>query len=340
FKDAVLVIHTNNNGEVSEADTKKGKEELKILREASNQIDSWESPYKVIVSVLMLKEGWDVRNVTTIVGLRAYAAKSNILPEQTLGRGIRRMYPGEDANEYLSVIGTEAFMNFVESIKCEGVELERKPMGSGTSPNAPIIIEVDDKNAKKDVDKLDIEIPVLSPRIYREYKRLEDLPPSSFGCNKIAYRRFSEEEKREIVFKDITTGEINHTTLLDSSGVTDYRSVIGYFTQAIMKDLRLISGYDVLYGKVKDFVSQHLFDVTVDIDDLNTLRNLSELSATRTIVETFKKKINELTVQDKGCAEIRDYIKLRQTRPFVVKEQGFLVPQKSLFNKIIGDSRL
>ncbi|MBI5678073.1 MAG: type III restriction endonuclease subunit R, partial [Planctomycetes bacterium] len=208
-------------------------------------------------------------------------------------------------------------------------------MGSGTAPKAPIIIEVDNENTKKDVDKLDIEIPVLSPRIYREYKCLEDLEPSSFGCRKIAYRQFSEEEKREIVFKDITTGEINHTTLLDSSAVTDYRSVIGYFTQVIMKDLRLVSGYDVLYGKVKDFVSLHLFDSTVDIDNLNTLRNLSELSATKTIIETFKKKINELTVQDKGSAEIRDHIKLRQTRPFVVKEQGFLVPQKSLFNKII-----
>jgi len=340
FKDAILVIHTNNNGEVSESDAKKSKEELEKLRKASNQIDSWESPYKVIVSVLMLKEGWDVRNVTTIVGLRAYAAKSNILPEQTLGRGIRRMYPGEDTTEYVSVVGTEAFMDFVESIQSEGVELERKPMGCGTAPKAPIIIEVDNENTKKDVDKLDIEIPVLSPRIYREYKRLEDLETSSFGCKKIAYRQFSEEEKREIVFKDITTGEINHTTLLDSSAVTDYRSVIGYFTHVIMKDLRLVSGYDVLYGKVKDFVSLHLFDSTVDIDDLNTLRNLSELSATKTIIETFKKKINELTVQDKGSAEIRDYIKLRQTRPFVVKEQGFLVPQKSLFNKIIGDSRL
>ncbi len=64
------------------------------LRKQSNEIDTWKSPYKAIVSVLMLKEGWDVRNVTVIVGLRAYAAKSNILPEQTLGRGLRRMYFG------------------------------------------------------------------------------------------------------------------------------------------------------------------------------------------------------------------------------------------------------
>lgn len=77
FKDAILVIHTNNNGEISESDAKKSKDELEKLRKASNNIDSWESPYKVIVSVLMLKEGWDVRNVVTIVGLRAYAINAS-----------------------------------------------------------------------------------------------------------------------------------------------------------------------------------------------------------------------------------------------------------------------
>ncbi|MFG6375552.1 MAG: hypothetical protein K1W05_06430, partial [Desulfovibrio sp.] len=69
----------------------KAKEELERLRDLSNKIDSSDSHYNAIVSVLMLKEGWDVRNVTTIVGLRAYSAKSNILPEQTLGRGLRKM---------------------------------------------------------------------------------------------------------------------------------------------------------------------------------------------------------------------------------------------------------
>ena len=340
FKDAILVIHTKNNGEISEAGSSKSKEELEKLRKASNEIDGNDSPYKVIISVLVLKEGWDVRNVTTIVGLRAYSSKSNILPEQTLGRGLRRMYPGSEATEYVSVVGTPAFMDFVESIQSEGVELERKPMGAGTDAKAPIVIEVDNENQRKDVEKLDIEIPVLTPRIYREYKRLEDLDPSAFGNERITYKAFSEEEKREIVFRDITTGEINHTTILDSLSTHDYRSVIGYFAQTIMKDLRLVSGYDVLYGKVKEFVSGCLFDVPVDIDDLNTLRNLSELEATKTIIQTFKKKINELTILDKGSAEIRDYVKLRQTRPFVVKDQGFLIPSKSVFNKIIGDSHL
>jgi len=39
-----------------------------------------------------------------------------------------------------------------------------------------------------------------------------------------------------------------------------------------------------------------------------------------------------------GDAEIRDSIKLRQTRPFVTKEQAYLIPTKSVFNRIIGDS--
>ena len=282
---------------------------------------------------------WDVRNVTTIVGLRAYSAKSNILPEQTLGRGLRKMYPG-GLEEYVSVVGTDAFMDFVESIQAEGVELERTAMGEGTKPKTPLVVEIDSENDKKDLDALDIEIPVLTPRIYREYKNLADLDISAMGHERVPYRQFSEEEQREIVFKDITTGEVTHTTILDTAGAADYRSVLGYFAQTVMKELRLVSGYDVLFGKIKTFVQSELFDQAVDLEHPNTLRNLSELAATKTLIETFKKTINALTVRDKGDAEIRDTIKLRQTRPFVVKDQGYLIPKKSVFNRVIGDSHL
>ena len=337
LKNAVLVIHTKNNGEISEAASGKAKEELEALRRQSNQIDDAASPYKAIVSVLMLKEGWDVRNVTTIVGLRAYSAKSNILPEQTLGRGLRKMYPG-DVEEYVSVIGTDAFMDFVESIQAEGVELERKAMGEGTKPKTPLVIEVDHGNEQKDIAALDIEIPLLTPRVYREYKNLDSLNVAAIPFQQVAYRQFSEAEQREIVFKDITTGEIAHTTVLDSAGIADYRSVIGYFAQTVMKELRLVSGYDVLYGKIKAFVRDNLFDHAADLESPNTLRNLSELAATKTVIETFKKAINDLTVCDKGNAEIRGTIKLRQTRPFIVKDQGYLMAKKSVFNRIVGDS--
>ena len=337
LKDAVLTIHTKKNGEISEAATGKKKEELEKLRSQANEIDSWESPYKAIVSVLMLKEGWDVKNVTTIVGLRAYTAQSNILPEQTLGRGLRRMY-NNAVDESVSVIGTDAFMDFVEQIQEEGVELERKEMGEGVGPPPVLVIEVDKENVNKDIGALDIEIPILTRRVYREYKNLTNLDVKGLNFTPINYQQFGVDEIREIEFRYMTTSEVAHTTVLESPGTEDYRNVIGYFAQTLMKELRLVSGYEVLYAKVKDFVQNRLFGETVALDDPNTLRNLAELPATKTVIETFKQAINDLTIQDKGDAQLSETTKISSTRPFIVKDREHLVPTKSVFNKIVGDS--
>ena len=339
LKGAVLTIHTNKSGEISESVSGKSREELDLLRKQANEIDSWESPFKVIISVMMLKEGWDVKNVTTIVGLRPYAADSKILPEQTLGRGLRRMFFGrDDVEEYVSVVGTPAFMDFVESIKGEGVILEKKAMGTGAKPIAPMVIEVDKDNPNKDIDKLDIEIPVMSPRIQREYKNLAELDVSKFGNKKVKVKTFSEEEKREIVFKDVVGEKTHHTTILSGDIEPDYQSVVGFFAQAIMRELRLFGCYDILFGKVREFLQNNMFDSPVNLSDLNTLRNLSEVEYIRLIKDSFKKAINDLTVEDKGDTEIKNYIKISEARPFVVNDKSYLIPKKSVFNKIVGDS--
>ncbi len=338
LKGCVLTIHTNQSGEISESVSGKSKEELEELRKQANNIDSSESPYKVIVSVLMLKEGWDVKNVTTIVGLRPYGSDSKILPEQTLGRGLRRMFFGQDVEEYVSVIGTPAFMEFVESIKAEGVELEKRKMDRSGSPITPTVIEVDTENVKKDIENLDIELPVLTPRIQREYKNLNLLDASNFKHEKIKIKQFSEAEKKEIVFKEVIDDKIHHTTILETFIEPNYQSVVGFFVQRIMKELRLFGCYDILFGKVKEFIINHLFNENIDLNDLNILRNLSELEAVKTIVETFKKEINNLTVQDVGDTEIKNYLKVSSARPFVVTDKKYLLPKKSVFNKIVGDS--
>ena len=341
FKGRVLTIHTNRSGEISESISGKSKDELERLRKESNEIDNPDNKYVAIVSVLMLKEGWDVRNVTTVVGLRSFSSKAKILPEQTLGRGLRRMYRREEVeSEYVSVIGTEAFIQFVDEIKNQGVDLEFVQMGAGTKPKMPMVVEVDRENHKKDIDDLDIEIPVLTPRIQREYKNLSDLNLSKFVFKPVELKQFSDEEKRQIVFKDLNDEDkIHHITELSIVN-PDYHSVVGFFTQAIQKELRLISGYDVLYGKVKDFIANYLFNQTVQLEDMNVLRNMSEIEARRTVIETFKKEINDLTIVDKGEAEISTHIKISKTRPFVVKDQGYMMPKKSLFNRIVGDSHL
>jgi type III restriction enzyme len=191
---------------------------------------------------------------------------------------------------------------------------------------------------KKNIEELDIVIPELTPRIYREYKNFSDLNPATFAFKKLPVKQFSEEEKRQIVFKDITDDTVSHTTELPTAAAVSGSNVVGFFARMIKNDLHLVGGYDVLYEKVKEFVRDHLFMESVEVDDLNTLRNLSEIEATRTIYEVFKREINALTVRDRGEAEIRNHIKLSACRPFVVKNQEFLVPRKSIFNKIVGDS--
>ena len=107
-----------------------------------------------------------------------------------------------------------------------------------------------------------------------------------------------------------------------------------------MKELKLVSGYDMLYGKVKEFIQNQLFGEPVDLDSPNTTRNLAEPAATKTVIETLKRAINDLTIQDKGEAQISETIRLQDMRPFVVKEQSYLTSEKSIFNRITGDNQL
>lgn len=81
-KDDYLAIDSTKQGEV------KPDEWLQIKEKLFN-IDRYTKP-KVIVSVLMLREGFDVNNICVVVPLRASSA--SILLEQTIGRGLRLMW--------------------------------------------------------------------------------------------------------------------------------------------------------------------------------------------------------------------------------------------------------
>src|SRR5438128_11028478 len=108
----------------------------------------------------MLREGWDVRNVTTIVPLRPYSAKANILPEQTLGRGLRRMTPPGQAHELVAVVDHPAFANlYQEELSQEGlpiviVEIDKVPATT---------ISIFPDGTHKDLNALEITVPALSP---------------------------------------------------------------------------------------------------------------------------------------------------------------------------------
>ena len=161
-------LHTNLKGKIKkvagrevfvESEKEISDDDLKALRKLSRELDSGESPYYCIVSVLMLREGWDVRNVTTIVPLRPYTSKAGILPEQTLGRGLRRMVPSGQVNEVVAVIEHEAFARlYREELAQEGLPIEIVDVDKVPTTTVSIFPDT----ANKDAAALDIAIPSLS----------------------------------------------------------------------------------------------------------------------------------------------------------------------------------
>ena len=336
----VLVIHTKRNGEIAEAAGGKDKQELDKLRRQANEIDRFDSPHKAIVSVLMLKEGWDVRNVTTIVGLRAYTAKSNILPEQTIGRGLRRMYFGSDVPETVSLIGTPAFIEFVEGIQTEGVELDQVPMGAALRRADSLVVEIETGNPAKDVEALDIAIPRLARRFNRHFGQVGDLDGGSLPCVDLPLAApTNTDEPHDIVFRTLLDRQSHHTIQIGGPPMGDARSVIAFFARQLAKDFQLGSDYDTLHRAVKAFVRQRLFaGGPVDLDDPRVLRSLSGAAAARAIQATFRSALNRLTVAEAGVsARIDGYIRLRDVRPFRTEPRDSFAPRRSLFNRIVGE---
>lgn len=210
-------------------------------------------------------------------------------------------------------------------------------MGAGSRPDS-LIVEVDSENPAKDIEALDIELPKLARRFNRSYKDLDALDPASLGNDRLPLKPFTPEETREIVFKTLLDYEVHHTLRLDGSGPADYRSVVAFFARQLLKDLRLVGGYEVLYGKVKAFLREHLFEASpVDLEDPVVLRNLSEPEAGKILFDSFRKAINILTVQDAGSTRIEDTIRLRDMRPFRTANRPFFVSGKSIFSKLVGE---
>jgi type III restriction enzyme len=227
---------------------------------------------------------------------------------------------------------------FVESIQSEGVTFEHVPMGSGSTRHESLIVEVDAENQDKNLDDLDIPLPKLTRRYQREFKNLEALDPAKFGNQLLPLKPFTPEETREIVFKTMLDAEVHHTIQLDGTGPADYRSVVAFFARQLLKDLRLVGGYDALYPKVRDFMRDFLFSQSpVNLEDPVVLRNLSESDVGKILYDAFKSSINALTVHETGTTRIEARIRLKETRPFRTDYRAHLAATKSIFNKVVGE---
>jgi type III restriction enzyme len=97
--------------------SKTGVEEDRMIQDLL-AVESTESPTEIVIHVNMLKEGWDVTNLYTIVPLRA--ANARILIEQSIGRGLRLPYgkrTGVNTVDRLNIIAHDKFQEIVDEAK-------------------------------------------------------------------------------------------------------------------------------------------------------------------------------------------------------------------------------
>jgi type III restriction enzyme len=104
YKDKVITVHSNQRGEESDETV------ARLIA-----IENPEEETEIVVHVNMLKEGWDVTNLYTIVPLRA--ANSRTLVEQSIGRGLRLPFGkrvGVNAVDRLTIVAHDKFQEIVD----------------------------------------------------------------------------------------------------------------------------------------------------------------------------------------------------------------------------------
>jgi len=303
------VIHTDRKGEVS-------PKELEIARKAVRDVDSEDSPVNAIVSVLMLREGWDVKNVTVVVGLRPYTAKANILPEQTIGRGLRLMFrdSGVDYRERVDIIGNKAFLDFVDDLeKLEDLKLDTFEVGKDKLRIVTIL-------PLKERKKFDIGLPVLTPILVRKKSLAEEIAALEVMTFRTVVLPMSKADPRSKTFQyegfDIITLEKMIERQYEITDPQTAQEVIGYYARRVAEAVKLPAQFAALAPKVKEFFEHKAFGQTVDLNDLITVRAMSTNTAQFVCLDVFKKALQALTIDEQEPQLLEPARMLSTCQPF------------------------
>lgn len=330
-EDRLLVIHTDRKGEVSKRDLDKA-------RQVAREVDYETSPVNAIVSVLMLREGWDVKNVTVVVGLRPYTSKANILPEQTIGRGLRLMFR-EVIGEYverLDVIGNKAFLNFVEDLeKDEGVKFDTFQLGKEKLEIVTII--VDPEKADKD-----IEISALSPILVRKKSLSEEIASldiKTLKCPRLPKKESGAEVEtfRYEGYDFLTLKRLIERQYKIPQPQTA-QEVISYYAKEIARRAKLPSQFAYLVPKIREFVEVRAFGEEVNLEDPTILKAMSSNVSQYVIIKTFVKALQAIVIEKRIPEISGPPRKLSATEPFAFSRPTYQA-SKCIFNRVPCDNK-
>jgi len=299
-EEQVLVIHTDSGGEIN-------KGQLDELRHAAGSIDDPDSPVRVVVSVLVLREGWDVRNVTVVLGLRPGNAVAGILPEQAVGRGLRLMPQSANWHQTLEVMGTPAFEEFVKELEVEGL-----PIAVVKKPQKPVIVISPEKSRLA----YDIEIPRTGAQIERSFHDLNEVDPLKIETV-FSLADLSEvdgDQTFEIEYGPADGGKVGRVVISGEPMLpADIASDISTRAQ---RNARITGQFAEVVPIVLKYLATRAFGEEIELDDLNARIFLSTTGAREKTAKVVGYALGEATVKQKELTIEPKSLRLSDTEPF------------------------
>ncbi len=343
--DQVMVIHSDLT-EVKHGTT------LENARKRLDKIDVDDDPLRVVISVLMLREGFDKNNICVVVVLRA--TEADLLLEQIVGRGLRLMFPAysypalQDAKrdayseirrnktpsnslDFLFIVEHPRFRAFYESLKNEGYIIGGGDT-SGTTATGDIIsvdaitdrikeyditwpIQVFDEGRMPELSQIEID---RLPRYSGDFQQLKN------WLSKLIVQETHVE-----------TGKKTKTWKLDNE-YFDY----SYFLRQASRAVATRGRESILTAKqaeiaqlIDDFVSEYCFGEFIDFTKQENYSVLNYILVFDRIVQTIHKAIVELIEGYKY--EIKGiWGKLSEVPRLMMRESKSIETDRSIYPRI------
>jgi len=326
--------------------------ELEEARKRLDKIDIDDDPLRVVISVLMLREGFDKNNICVVVVLRA--TEADLLLEQIVGRGLRLMFPPykypelqeakreafyeirrnkipSNSLDFLFVVEHPRFRAFYESLKKEGYVI-----GGGDTSTTLSTGDIIPVNAIPDrIKKFDIAWPI---QVYDEGRmpELSQIDVSKLPKYSGDFHQLKKWLSKLIIQEThIETGKKTKTWKLDNE-YFDYSYFLRQASRAVAvrgKTSILTAQQSRIAELIDDYVSEYCFGESIDFTKQENYCVLNYTLVFDHIVQTIHKAIVRLIEGYKY--EVKGiWGKLSDVPRIMVRESKSVETDKSIYPRI------
>jgi len=257
---------------------------------------------------MMLREGWDVRKVSVVLGLRPFSAQAEILPEQVIGRGLRLMIGiGPDKTQTLEVLGTRNLLKVVrEQLEAEGVGVTT----TKTDPPKPVIIEPVQERIQ-----YDIVVPITKPRLEHDVRKLTDLDVTTLDA---IYKQpeLAEPVRIDLAIQFATTQTEVHQAEFGVGAPPPAQELVASITTKIIDRAKLPNRFAALYPLVRDYVATRCFGQVVDLNAETIRLHLAQYEMREGIAAYLARKVADLTIERRAIEFHKADFRLSETKAF------------------------